>query len=72
MSSYIITFTDIDGDTCEVDQPARSAVDAVAAVHTVYGHFSAPSWHGYRHYQAHTVNGIETYRVHANSRPVLV
>jgi len=45
MRCYTVTFLDNDGDVCEVDQAARSAIDAIAAVHTGYGHFA---WRPYR------------------------
>ena len=67
MRSYVVTFTDVDGDTCEVDQPARSAVDAVRSVHRGYGHFCEVRT-GRRYYQVRTPFGIETVRVDGYNR----
>lgn len=64
MKSYVVTFESCDGDTCEVDQPARSAVDAVRAVHSGYGHFiGRRSGSNAVHYQTTTAHGVITYRV---------
>lgn len=72
MRSYVVTFTSRDGDTYEVDQPARSLVDAVAGVHRQYGHLAQTSAPGLyprpvSYYQGMTPFGIETYRVVAYS-----
>jgi hypothetical protein len=45
MNTYTVTFLDHDGDTCEVNQPALTAIGAVSAVHTGYGHLA---WRPYR------------------------
>lgn len=39
MRSYVVTFS-ADGDTCEVDQPAPSAIEAVRTVNRAYGHLA--------------------------------
>lgn len=40
MKTYVVTFTSDGLDTCEVDQPGVSAVDAVRAVHKGYAHIA--------------------------------
>lgn len=82
MRSYVVTFTSRDGDTCEIDQPARTAVAAVTAVHNYCGFLTRVEVYDPRpvtHYQVHTAHGIETYRVVAwsgtrpnRTRPVLI
>lgn len=80
MKTYVVTFTSDGLDTCEVDQPGISAVDAVRAVHKGYGHIArcidercaclngepTRKHVGPVYYQTFTPHGMVTVRVTGN------